>query len=380
MTAFRAAGARVLPPRPSRLEREVPDLTSFTARESSSVDLEAASIAPPREEWPALEGPVAGRLVEGTLPDDPEARFLVRLPASWNGGLVVAAAPGLLSERSLDLYWSDYCVGRGFAFACTDKGTRLCVSGERVFVPQAPENRMSRWYPRLKALALLARSEARAVYGRPPEKTFAVGVSNGGYLVRCALERDPQLFDGGVEVSGVLWTGRGDTLLDQLPAALRAPDLAALERAGFGVEPRSAGLAAEYRFYWDLVSACLIGELDPGYSGPVSEYRASERRDRLDAALAPLALTGRLERPLVSLAGGLDLLVPAGPHARGYAKLVAAAGREGLHRLAVVARGGHVDRDRERHPWLEALMPKAHAALAELEAWAREKPAAAACG
>ena len=47
---------------------------------------------------------------------------------------------------------------------------------------------------------------------------------DGGWLVRRALEERPDLFAGGVEVSGVLWRADGPNFLEQLPAALRAAD------------------------------------------------------------------------------------------------------------------------------------------------------------
>ncbi|MBI4346405.1 MAG: prolyl oligopeptidase family serine peptidase, partial [Elusimicrobia bacterium] len=199
-------------------EAKVADLTTL-----AGIDPEAALIAPPPPFRKAPERPVPGTLVEGELPED-TARFVLRLPESWNGGLVVAAAPGLLGERSLDLYWSDFCVARGFAFACTDKGARIGFVDGRFVLPSGEGCRIRRWYPRLKALAELASARC----GRP-EAVFAVGVSNGGYLARCAMERDPELFSGGVDVSGPLWRADEPTLLRELPLALAGPDASALD-------------------------------------------------------------------------------------------------------------------------------------------------------
>ncbi len=169
----------------SVIERDLADLSSY----AGGVDAEALLLVAPPSLRP--ERPVPGVLALGTLPGD-AARFVLRLPRAWNGGLVVAGAPGLLGERSLDLYWSDFCVSRGYAFACTDKGARAVFQDGQVVLPSGPGSRIERWYPRLKALAELAAERCP----RRPDAIYAVGVSNGGYLARCAVEPRPQLFPG----------------------------------------------------------------------------------------------------------------------------------------------------------------------------------------
>jgi poly(3-hydroxybutyrate) depolymerase len=59
-------------------------------------------------------------------------------------------------------------------------------------------------------------------YGKAPRRTFAAGISNGGQLVRWALENHPELYDGGIDSEGTLWPNNdGPEALVYLPVALR---------------------------------------------------------------------------------------------------------------------------------------------------------------
>ncbi|MBI4348779.1 MAG: hypothetical protein HY553_18210, partial [Elusimicrobia bacterium] len=109
----------------------------------------------------------------------------------------------------------------------------------------------------------------------------------------------------------------------------------------------------------------LLDDLDPEYSGDPAAYDPDARRDA-GVRVREIELTGRLRRPLVSIAGGRDLLVPAASHAEGYARLVERAGATALHSLRVVPHGTHVDSERSRFDGVEPLMPHAHAAFLEL--------------
>ena len=188
MKSLRAFGLRFdLPRLPIRKEIDLADLTTRAQREDGTLASDALHIMAPKEFWTPLPAAVPGKLIEGTLPDDHYARFTLRLPKDWNGRLVVAGASGITDERTYDLYFSDYLLSRGYAFAATDKGVRRAVlDGDTVLMPLIQESSVRRWASRLEDLARFAGAEVLAHYGRRPEKTYAVGLSNGGFLARKA--------------------------------------------------------------------------------------------------------------------------------------------------------------------------------------------------
>ncbi len=376
MNSLRALGLRFdMPRQPVRKESDSADLTTRAGREGGSLGADALHVMAPKSFWTPLNGPVPGRLIEGTLPDDHYARFILRLPKKWNGRLVVAAASGITDERTYDLYFSDYFLTRGYAFAATDKGVRRTVlDGDTVLMPMVPESGVRRWYSRLEALARFSVEAASAFYGRKPERTYAVGLSNGGHLARKAAESGSGLFDAALEVSGVLWTGERN-LLRQLPAALRATegksaDPAALARAGFpNGDGRWSPVLALYRqVYWRAVLHLFIQDLDPAYDGAVEDYDLDARPASVREAIAEFGHTGDLKIPLVSVAGGRDYLISCREHALAYRDLVAARGRENLHRLVVVEDASHIDTNRESFDFIPPLMPRAHEEFERLAA------------
>jgi hypothetical protein len=66
---------------------------------------------------------VPGLQVTGGMADDPDARWVLRLPEAWNGKLVVGVPGGLRSEFMGDYIFSDFVVQQGYAYASTNKGT-----------------------------------------------------------------------------------------------------------------------------------------------------------------------------------------------------------------------------------------------------------------
>ncbi|MBI3565278.1 MAG: hypothetical protein HY079_08795 [Elusimicrobia bacterium] len=88
--------------------------------------------------------------------------------------------------------------------------------------------------------------------------------------------------------------------------------------------------------------------------------------------------TGDLKVPLHSVSGERDYLISCAGHARAYEALVKARGKSALHRMEYVADASHIDTNRETFPFVEPLMPRAHAAFDALVARVEGAPVPAA--
>jgi alpha-beta hydrolase superfamily lysophospholipase len=246
------------------------------------------------------------------------------------------------------------------------------------------------WNADYHALVLYARNLIAELHARPA-RVYAIGASNGGAQVRTLLEGHPELIDGALEWAGVYWTPERN-MLDDLPAFLgEMPayvaggfrDRAVVERLaerGFPPDvvqddPAHPSLYAEYYsnvppFYADLtvfayallidpeahssfeIPACVPDARDParlparcnGSGLALPENRAAyvpsaaARR-----AIAGFAHTGRIGKPLVSIAGTHDVFITPQRNAVDYAQAVERAGCSALHELFLVEGGTHVD-------------------------------------
>ena len=324
MSVPRAYAFRVdLPRLPGLVEADVADLTTAPQRAAGTLTEDARHIAPPKNLWTPLPKAVPGMLVTGTLPPENRARFLLRVPRDWNGRLVVAAASGITDESTYDLYFSDYLLSKGYAFAATDKGVRRALlDADTIVMPMTPESSVRRWAGRLETLVETCRELILRRHGASPEKVYAIGLSNGGFIARRAAEMG--FVDGAVEISGVLWRADAGNLLRELPALLRATsrdpwDLEAMTRAGFpAVDEAWKPLIDLYKLvYWESSLGLFIADLDPAYTGPLDRYNLDARPDAL-AAIREFENTGDLKCPLISISGRKDWLIPCAGHAEAY--------------------------------------------------------------
>jgi hypothetical protein len=362
-----------------------PDLTTSnpatTPADNSIAGLPAGAFTPttdrgvispdPPDRTPITRA-VPGIEVRGRFADDPtgQARFLVRLPGAWNGRLVVAGASGTRSEDNGDFAWSDYVVQKGYAYASQNKGV-LNLQIASLASPTAPDATACRlnpasqiwvrffdddpakpftqWTQYLIEDARLARRAVLAQYHRAPRFSYAVGTSNGGYQVRRAVEDAPELFDGGVDWEGTFIDPRENLLIDLPPAVA---SFAAYAASGFdGASAAARAIVAAgyppdlvtgttslwglyWAQFWEVTQCQWQKRFDPAattYPGGVNDvtgtggydYAARVAADpEIARRVAQVATTGRIKRPLITVAGTMDALLPIQRGARAYEALV----------------------------------------------------------
>jgi hypothetical protein len=86
--------------------------------------------------------------------------------------------------------------------------------------------------------------------------------------------------------------------------------------------------------------------------------------------VARISLTGRIGRPLITLQGTLDTLLPIAKDSDVYAAMVDQAGRGRLHRYYRVEGGNHVDSLYDVYPGLlRPILPCFRSGFDALESW-----------
>jgi 3HB-oligomer hydrolase (3HBOH)/Tannase and feruloyl esterase len=368
------------------------------------------TIAPAAPDRTPITAAVPGLQINARMADDPQgqARILIRLPDNWNGRLVVVGAPGTRSEFNGDFAWSDYAVQKGYAYVAQNKGILNAREAPSATDPTAcrlnPASTFfvefydddagmpfSRWATFMAKASELGRAAVATQYGRAAQYTYAVGTSNGGYQVRRAVESYPELFDGGVDWEGTFVDPEAPNLLTTLPPAI----LNFPEYLAFGLTPLSTAakniLAAgyppdlinplatppslpsfwqtHYLQFWEVTMCQWQKRVDPAYDtygGGLGNYVYVDRLSQSDVgqSVADFATTGRIQRPLITLAGTMDALLPIDTNARAYARRVAAAAREAgnsapAYRLYEVQNGNHIETFRVNFPQLELIQPHA---------------------
>ncbi|MFJ9118559.1 tannase/feruloyl esterase family alpha/beta hydrolase [Streptomyces sp. NPDC102394] len=342
---------------------------------------------------------VPGLQIDGYFPDSShfntthgwahDAQFVIRLPDRWNGGLVVTGAPGTRKQYATDKAISDQVLAEGYAYAATDKGN----SGADFYRDGTrPGDAIAEWNARTTQLTRAARRAVAQRYGHAPRRTYMTGISNGGYLTRWQLENHPELYDGGVDWEGALWTPDGPNLLTSLPTAVARTLGSARDEDMYAVGfARGSEFLWPYheKAYWGVTQKIYRAEFDPGYDPDCPGASAGSTADRILApcpadatydyaarpaavhrAVARVSLTGRIGRPLITLHGDLDALLPKAADSDVYARMVDASGRGPLHRYYTIQGGTHVDGLYDTYPdRLRPILPCYRSAFDSLVSW-----------
>jgi hypothetical protein len=344
---------------------------------------------------------VPGIQVDGYFPDtsttnathgwNHDSQFVIRLPDRWNGGLVITGAPGVRGQYANDFVIGDWVLAQGYAFASTDKGN----TGASFYRDGGePGDSVAEWNRRVTQLTLAAKAVAKQRYVHAVRQTYMTGLSNGGYLTRWQLENRPDLYDGGVDWEGTLFRADGPNLLTYLPTALKNyPAYAATGDPAAHQAMLDAGFSPgseflwpfHYTYYWDLTQRIYREEFDPTFDGAVdagipycasgtpgcdADYDYASRPQAVHDAVAKVQLTGHLGKPMLTLHGTLDTLLPRATDSDVYDKMITAAGQGGLHRYYVIADGNHVDGLYSSFPTqLRPILPCYRQAFSDLVAW-----------
>src|SRR6266705_1877671 len=366
VTCFQSTDLTTANPLTTPADNSLPGLPRF----AFTPVFDRSVIAPSADKRTPITKAVPGLQLNARIASDPtgQARFLLRLPNDWNGRLVVAGASGTRSEFNGDFAWSDYVVQKGYAYASQNKGVlnlQLSTSADPLacrlnpaspvfvhFFDNDPGQPFTRWAEFMITGAQLARDGVKAGYGRPPRFTYAVGTSNGGYQVRRAVELAPELFDGGVDWEGTFVDEHAPNILTDLPPAiLNFPDYVAskfdptstaaknIRAAGYppditlGTPPTLSLWRSYSNSFWEVTQCQWQKRLDPTYDTYVSGTGTYNYVSRLSvsdvgAQFAAFATTGKIRRPLITVAGTMDALLPIDHHARAYARKVAAASKQ----------------------------------------------------
>ena len=351
---------------------------------------------------------VPGIQVEGWFADDPtkQARFVLRFPDDWNGKLVVAGASGTRSEYNGDWAWSDYVLPKGYAYASQNKGVLNLYlaslnsatqpasdplacrlnAGTGIAPPSTvwvhfydndPQKPFTQWTQYMLETAQLAQSALKANYNRFPRRTYAVGTSNGGYQVRRAVEEAPNLFDGGIDWEGTFVDASGPNILIDLPPAIRnfsayvASDYDPNSTAAQNI--RAAGYPPDIvkrdpvtsavtdsvwlrysNSFWEVTACQWQERFDPTYPTYTAglgnyDYLARLHLPGVFESVDAIATTGKIKKPLITVAGTMDALLPIKRGARAYEAVVDASRkgnnehRNAQYRLYEVQNGNHIE-------------------------------------
>lgn len=428
--------------------KELDDITTLNTKDVYPPDNEPGRIAvgvndyvngkPVRAAWNVPKQSVPGYQITGMYED---AKFVIRIPENWNGKLIVAASPGIREETAADTLFSDFAVtqfdanGNSYAYACTDKGiygelipdyasgqtsVKTSLRSATIYThrpkPGDPAFNDSprEWGYRMRQLTIGAKEAIAKLKGKVPERSYLMGCSNGGYVVRWSLEHnEDNLWDGGVDWEGVLWRADDNNLIavfqelvmnqliytnsikkytgkDATPAE-RVAAKAAIDR---WLPPESEFItwnSPVNKYYpsgWLSNLALYSRYSDPDFlpivsvqwsklgSDPMAykDWDYYKRPASVRNAFRQFENTGKINKPLITVQGTWDVLIPVSISSVPYRALVEKNGKANIHRLYLIENGTHLDGwcgDPKYDPdnKLRVVLPYAHQAFNLLVDW-----------
>jgi len=331
--------------------------------------------------------------------------------------------------------------GASYAFACTDKGTRgeaipdfmagqTSVKNPRLNKhlttlalrpnPNDPAQNDSagEWGYRLRQLTVGSKEALAKLKGKSPKRTYLMGCSNGGYTVRYALEHnDDSLYDGGVDWEGVLWRADDINLIavfkdlvvnhmivnntfkkisgkDATPEEQAAAKSILNKWLPAGSEftwntPSNMYYWNAWKFSLDMWGSAADPAFIPGMtwskimSDPknFSNWDYYKRPASVRDYIRRFENTGKINKPLITVQGTWDVLIPVAASSVPYRALIEKNGKANIHRLYLIEQGTHLDgwvgdpvKDPEKK--LAPVMPYAHQAFDMLVDWVENGKAA----
>jgi feruloyl esterase len=170
-------------------------LVSLTSYELSVTSATVVPASPDAPEFCRVSGLI-----------QPEIRFDLALPASWNGRLYMLGNGGYAGE-SLDNAFRQtilrQALARGFATAQTNTGHDAAVEPLGTFAV-SPQKFLDYAYRAVHITAVTAKRIAQAYYETAPKRAYFVGCSTGGRQGLISAQRFPDDFDGIVVGAPVL--------------------------------------------------------------------------------------------------------------------------------------------------------------------------------
>ena len=128
----------------------------------------------------------------------PEIRFEVNLPTSWNGRLYMFGNGGFAGEAldaPIRVATAQRALARGFATAQTNTGHDAAVEPLATFAA-SPQKFLDYAYRAVHVTALTAKRVAQTYYATAPRRSYFDGCSTGGRQGLISAQRFPDDFDG----------------------------------------------------------------------------------------------------------------------------------------------------------------------------------------